>query len=861
MKSVKRHVISVVVVCLAVIGLVAGTYLAGQRARLGLDLKGGLSVTLTAPEGTRADLLERAVETLRGRVDRAGVAEPEIAREGSNNILIQLPGDEDPRRLLRLIGKTAQLQFRPVLEEVSSSDPRFESIEVASTDEPEQELWLASTETDSKLRVGKAEVTGDAVRKATATAPLPGEGQWSVIVDFKREGARKWEEFTGRLACLQGAQRQIAIVLDGQLESHPGVADEVQCNEGLTETRITGSFTETEAKDLALVLTAGALPVKLEQSEVRNVSPTLGRDSLEAGLIAGGLGLALVFLFALLYYRTLGVQIWVGLILFAAAIFGLVVLFGGLIGWSLTLAGIAGLIVSVGIATDSYIVFFERVKEEVHLGRSLKASIDRGFEHAWRTIRTANGVTILAALILYWLAVGPVRGFALAMGVATTLDLAVTYWLSWPLAALLARNKFFAENRWFGMRRALEGGQKEGSWLRKVYRSEFNVDFIGRRKIWFTISAVLVAGSAILLLPAVRGLHYGIDFKGGTIYRVPAAQSLTVPQVRDALSEAGVPAPVVQVQTDPLNNRSQIQVQTDRDLRPQERDRVIQTLAGVAGTRAAEVNTESVGGKWGAQITTKALRGLAIFLLLAVAYMSWRLEPKMAAAGILALFHDLIVTAGIYALVGFEVTPATVVATLTILGYSLYDTVVVFDKMRENQAMPSSSRQSFRTIANASCNQVAMRSVNTTLSSLLPVGSLLLVGSMMLGADTLKDLALALFVGIAAGSYSSIFLAPPVLAVWKEKEPRYAGVRERVVAEAREKPASAPAGNGSRDGDREGAPVLAGVVTGRGTTDRPDEAGAALQPPVRNGSADGRGRRPTPRKRQSRAKRKKAKKG
>lgn len=858
MKSVKRHAISVAVVVLTVVALVGGTYLAGQRPRLGLDLKGGLSVTLTAPEGTRADLLDKAVETLRGRVDRAGVAEPEISREGSNNILIQLPGDENPQRLLRLIGKTAQLQFRPVLEEIPSSDPRFASTEVSKTDDPETELWLKSGQTGSKLRVGKAEVTGDAVRKATATAPAPGEAAWSVVVDFRREGARRWQEFTGRLACSQGPQRQIAIVMDGQLESHPGVDEEVQCNEGLTETRITGDFSETEAKDLAVVLTAGALPVKLEQSEVRNVSPTLGRDSLQAGLIAGSLGLGLVFLFALLYYRTLGLQIWVGLILFGAALFGLVVLFGGLIGWSLTLAGIAGLIVSIGIATDSYIVFFERLKEEVHQGRSLRTSIDKGFQQAWRTIRTANGVTILAALILYWLAVGPVRGFALAMGVATTLDLAITYWLTWPLAALLARSDFFADHRWMGMNKALQGGNKQRPWLRKIYRSEFNIDFIGRRKLWLGISAFLMAVSGVLLLPGVRGLTYGIDFKGGTIYRVPVSRSITVPEVRSALEDTGVRAPLVQIETNPIDDRRQIQVQTDRDLRPEDRGLVIEALAKVSEARPADVNTESVGRKWGGQITTKALRGLAIFLLLAIAYMSWRLEPKMAAAGILALLHDLAVTAGIYALVGFEVSPATVVATLTILGYSLYDTVVVFDKIRENQALPSNSKQSFATIANASCNQVVMRSINTSLSTLLPVGSLLLVGSMMLGADTLKDLALALFVGIGAGTYSSVFLAPPVLSFWKQREPRYAGIRERVLADAKAKP-PAPATNGASG--KGSGPVLAGVAAGpRPESDRLSD-GRALSARAPDAERPGgpETRRPQPRKRQSRAKRKKAK--
>jgi len=825
-----------------------------MKPKLGLDLRGGLSVTLTAPPGTRADLLDKAVETLRGRIDRAGVAEPEISREGSTNILVQLPGAGDSQRLLKLIGRTAQLQFRQVLEQVSKGDPKYASMKVSTTDDPSKELILPGKVPGIKYRVTKAEVKGDGIRKAVARPPSAQSSSWDIAVNFKRDGSKRWQRFTGRLACLQGDQRQIAIVLDGRVESHVPPAQDVKCNEGIGggTTVITGSFTDVEAKDLALVLTAGALPVKLEQSEVRTVSPTLGSDSLRAGLLAGALGLVLVFLYVLIYYRTLGLQTWFGLLVFSATIYGLIVLFGGLIGWSLTLSGIAGLIVSIGIATDSYIVFFERVKEEIHHGRTLRASIDKGFEHAWRTMRTANFVTILAAIVLYMLAVGPVRGFALALGMATTLDLAITYGLTWPLAALLARNSFFGESRVLGMRRALEGGSKQGSLLRKIYRSEFNIDFIGRRKIWLTASAFLVLSSVVLLIPSVRGLTYGIDFKGGTLYRVPAPQSLKVLEVKRTLEKAGLGNPLVQIEKDRVTKRALVLVQTESNLKPADRDKVIGALAAMSQTKADNVNIEAVGRKWGAQITTKALRGLVIFLVLVILYMSWRLEPKMAAAGIVALIHDVAITAGVYALIGFEVSPATVIATLTILGYSLYDTVVVFDKIRENQALPSNSRMGFDAIANASTNQVLMRSINTSLTVLLPVGSLLVVGSALLGADTLKDLALALFVGIAAGTYSSIFVATPLLSIWKKGEPRYSNIRQRVVSEARSKPASVSGAGSNGAPAKERSPALSGSQGGSKQFAAPDESGA----PARPGSP---ARRQPVNRRQSRAKRKKAK--
>lgn len=788
MKQTRRHVISAALVVTLAVGLLAYTFLFDLKPKLGLDLRGGLSVTLTAPDGTRPDLLDKAVDILRGRIDSAGVAEPEISRESNTNIFIQLPGSEDPQRLLRLIGKTAQLQFRQVERVANAAEADFGSIAVSPDDNPDQPAVLLDEE-GNKYQLGKAELTGEHVGKGSAR--LSPEGAWEVQLNFKRVGADKLEALTGRLACEQGFKRQMAIVLDGRVDSAPPMGEDIICNEGLTggSARITGSFDEAEAKDLALVLTAGALPVKLTQSEVRTVSPTLGSESLRAGLLAGGIGLLLVMLYVLIYYRTLGLQIWFGLLIFGAINYGLVVIFGELIGWNLTLAGIAGLIVSIGIAADSYIVFFERVKEEIHQGRSLRASIDRGFVHAWRTMRTANTVTILAAFVLYFLAVGPVRGFALALGIATSLDLAMTYLLTWPLASLLARNKFFSDNKVLGMRRALEGGDKEGSFLRKFYRSEFSIDFIGKRKIWFTFSAALCLISALALIPAVRGLTYGIDFRGGSVYRVPAPNDLSVTEVREAMQKANLEGSVVQISRDRTSGNALVEVQTGESLTPEEREKISQALATVARADVGEVNVDSVGEKWGASITTKALRALGVFLVLVIMYMSWRLEPKMAAAGIVALLHDLLITAGIYAIVGFEVSPATVIATLTILGFSLYDTIVVFDKVREEQAALANSKKTFAEIANGASNQVFMRSLSTSLTVLLPVGSLLFIGSSLLGADTLKDLALALFVGVAVGAYSSVYLATPLLAVWKVKETRYVAINAK---NARQKQAPAP---------------------------------------------------------------------
>jgi len=325
----------------------------------------------------------------------------------------------------------------------------------------------------------------------------------------------------------------------------------------------------------------------------------------------------------------------------------------------------------------------------------------------------------------------------------------------------------------------------------RLYHGETSYDIVGRRRLWFTVSAVLLLISIVSLV--VPGLNFGIDFKGGAVFRVQPERAVTEAQVRDAVGPA---AEVVQVTGDPV----QVIVQTE-ELPQEEVARVRTELAQVTGVELNAVSTDSIGSKWGSTVSRKAVIALLVFLVVVTVYVSLRMEFKMAVAALVALLHDLIITAGIFALARFEVTPATVIALLTILGYSLYDTVVVFDKVRENTgSLTSMSRTTYSEATNLAVNQTIMRSLNTSLASLLPILGLLLVGSYLLGAETLKDLALALFVGVAAGAYSSIFIAPPIVAVWKEKEPRYAQLRARVErlaeqggTERPERPVRAPA--------------------------------------------------------------------
>ncbi|MGI8789838.1 MAG: protein translocase subunit SecF [Actinomycetota bacterium] len=341
-----------------------------------------------------------------------------------------------------------------------------------------------------------------------------------------------------------------------------------------------------------------------------------------------------------------------------------------------------------------------------------------------------------------------------------------------------------------------------GTWGR-LYRGETDFDFLGRRRLWGAISGVLLGVSLLSLI--FNGLDYGIEFRGGVQIQasVPASgplgdasQTEITQALREALAPLGATDPQVQVTEE--EPRSVI-VQTEEVADPLAQDRVVAAVAETTGAELEATDSQRIGSRWGAEITAKAVRALVVFLVVVSAFISWRFEWKMALGAMVAMVHDLVITAGIYSLVGFEVTPSTIIAILTILGYSLYDNVVVFDKVEENTALyATSGRMTYEASANLAMNQVFMRSLNTALSTLLPVAALLFVGAGLLGASTLKDLALALFVGLLTGAYSSIFVATPILSILKEREPRYRTVRDKKLREQTRAPlVPVPVGAGS----------------------------------------------------------------
>ncbi len=361
--------------------------------------------------------------------------------------------------------------------------------------------------------------------------------------------------------------------------------------------------------------------------------------------------------------------------------------------------------------------------------------------------------------------------------------------------------------------------------LGRLYRGESNIDFIGKRKIWFALSAVVILACLLIMplrpapspcappLPSYfKGLNCGIEFKGGISVQAPIAPGseladLSELDVINRVEEALVPVGVsdAQIQVATTEGERSVIVQTSAVGEAEEQEQVADTVREITGASIADSPTQRIGRKWGGEITSKAIRALVIFLVVVAAFMSIRFEWKMAVVALIALLHDLILTSGVYALVGFEVTPSTVIAILTILGYSLYDNVVVFERVdEETVTYAATGRMTYEAAANGAVNQVFMRSLNTTLTTMLPVSALLFVGAGLLGATTMKDLSLALLVGMFTGAYSSVFVAVPILSILKEKEPRYQNVREKVERDEK-KSAAQPATTGAVA--VEGAPV------------------------------------------------------
>jgi SecD/SecF fusion protein len=605
-----------------------------------------------------------------------------------------------------------------------------------------------------------------------------GTGQPIVTFDFTSKGRKIWQEVTRTIA-QRGQANQIpgqdplasaqhfAIVLDNQLISVPYI-DYRQNPDGIDASngsQIQGGFTIKSAQNLANLLKTGALPIKLQLISQSQVSATLGQQALNQGLVAGIVGFIVVALFLLAFYRVLGVIAVGALFIYGIYFFALI----KLIPITLTLPGIAGLVLTLSVAADANIVIFERVKEEIRGGRSIPAGIAAGYKKGLAAIIDANVVTFMVAFILFMLATAGVKGFAFTLGIGTLVSLFTAVLATQAVLGTMGSSKALSH------RSALGAGEQRHRWT---------MDFMGASRWFFSASGVILLVCALAI--GARGLNFGIDFQSGTRITTELVRNTDENGVRGALAKLGyADAEVQKVSNKELGPNA---FQISGDIAPSDVPKVKNALSrDFGGTK--DFSNDSIGPTFGATVAKSAIIAFIASMLVISAYIALRFEWKYAVPVLIALTHDLLITAGVYALVGREVTTSTVAALLTILGFSLYDTIIVFDRVREN--VPRMPRAAFSQIVNRSMSEVLTRSLATSFCTLLPVLSLLLFGG-----QTLKDFAFALLVGAASGTYSSIFIAGPVLTHWKEREPVYRARAARIKQQLGFVPAYATAMDG-----------------------------------------------------------------
>ncbi len=617
-----------------------------------------------------------------------------------------------------------------------------------------------------------------------------GTGAPNVTFEFTGHGKSVFQNVTkeiahrGQEAQLPGigkeiAQQHFAVVLDGQLITTPSI-DYTKYPEGIdaaTGSQISGGFTISSAQELAQELQSGALPIKLELISNSQVSATLGKTALNQGLVALLVGFGVVCLFLLIFYRVLGAIAIGGLVIYGIYFYALI----KLIPITLTLPGIAGLILTIGVAADANIVIFERVKEEIRGGRSVISGIATGYKRGFAAIVDANVVTFMTAFILFALATAEVKGFAFTLGIGTLVSLFTAVLATQAALGAMGRSKLVTHPAALGASRRGKG---------------WTFDFMGASKWFFSLSGTILLIGAIAI--GGNGLNFGIDFKSGTRIQTAFVKPVSESQIEAVMKSAGYGNAEIQK----FNNKSiggtgyQISTKTLKPNKVKGIKAALDAKFGSGGTGSGSVagtknfSSTSIGPTFGKTVANSAIIAIIASLLVISAYIALRFEWKYAIPVLIALMHDLLITAGVYSLTGREVTTSTVAALLTILGYSLYDTIIVFDRVREN--VPRMPRAAFSQIVNRSMSEVLTRSLATSFCTLLPVLALLLFGG-----ETLKDFAFALIVGVASGAYSSIFIASPVLTHWKERESSYRSRRARIVRELGAVPAYAVVSGGA----------------------------------------------------------------
>jgi SecD/SecF fusion protein len=704
-----------------------------KRINLGLDLQGGMQLLLKVDTSKLADnarkgVTDLAIEKIRSRIDDLGVSEPSIQRHGTDEILVQLPGITDRERALAKLGQTGLLEFKLVVQDSAKLKQAIEGSVPEGT-----ELAYAKDDNEPLLLEKEAVLTGDALNDAMVSFSQTDFAGQVISLRFNSEGAKRFGQVTAA-----NVGRRLAIVLDGKVQSAPNIREAIPSGEAV----ITGRFTIERAQDLAKILKHGKLPAAIIVEEERTIGPLLGKDSIKNGVFATIVGLALVFIFMAVYYLLAGLIADIALLLNLLITLGclgmLPYLFGASIA-TLTLPGIAGIILSLGMAVDANVLINERIREELALGKSLRSAIANGYSRALSAIFDSNITTLFASIILMYLGTGSIKGF----GVTLTIGLVASMFT----AIVVTRTIFEI---------LLNLGLLKDSLPMLKLIGETKFDFIGKRRIFYALSLVLIISGLFFCYKNGRNI-YGIDFAGGQIQEYVFKSIPDADRIRQALKDLGLGEATIQQYKD---NPRAVLIKTAQDKNKELTDKLKEVFPG---EDIQVLRVERVGPVAGKHLQQKAVRALALALVAILAYVAYRFKHfNFAFAGVVALIHDVLVTFGCLVITGRQVDLLSVTAFLTIAGYSINDTIVIYDRVRENMRLKG--KLSLYELINLSVNQTLSRTILTSGVTLLVVISLFIKGG-----EVLNNFAFALLVGFISGVYSTVFIASPLVLAWSKK--------------------------------------------------------------------------------------------
>ena len=677
-----------------------------DRMKLGLDIKGGVYVVMEADTDLKGDELREAMEqtqaVIEERVNQMGLAEPVVTIEGDKRIRVELPGAEDAKEAIEQIGKTAQLQFA--------------------------------------LADGTIVLDGSNVKDASVTTDQDSAG-YAVALEFDSDGADAFYEATSKAyngsvkSTVDGVRNDaIMILLDNQIISAPSVNNGPISGGNCT---ITGNFSQDEASDLAALINGGALPLSLNEVNSSVQSAKIGYNALEMSVYAGLIGLGLILILMVVAYRGLGVAADLALLLYVIIVLNIMATMGSV----LTLPGIAGIILSVGMAVDANVIIFARIREEISAGKTIRVATQEGFKRAMATVIDSQVTTLIAAVILYEIGTSSVKGFAWTFMIGIVVGIFTAVVITQLYVSIMSDSRIFAKNALFGIK-------KNGM---ASFHIKKDLHFIKYKKIFYFISiAILVLG---IIFGAVRGLNYGIDFTGGTMIQMDMGKTVKTTDVEKAIKDYDLNPEIIYSGED----NKEIVIRTIKSLDSDERAEVINTINEKFGTSEDDVVAEELfGPSVGKELRNNAFIAVLIAGICMLVYIRFRFRQwKFGGAALLGVLHDVLIVIAFYAIFDVTINNPFIAGILTVVGYSINDTIVVFDRIRENLRLKRSMQLDL--LIDHSITQTLGRSMMTSATTLI-----VMVPMLIMSGSAIREFVVPLMVGIIAGAYSSIAMCSPL---------------------------------------------------------------------------------------------------